>query len=197
MKENINRAIKFVMRRVVPLKTVWRRPFMKDNFEKSFKLMIAHEGGFVNDPHDPGGPTNLGVTQRAWEEWVGRKVTVQEIRDLKVENIKEFYRSRYWDAIRGDDLLAGLDYTVFDFAVHAGVNRAAKTLQMCAEVEPDGKIGKITLAAVNEIGAVPLIKAVNHERLTFLQELKTFSRYGRAWTRRVRDVEKASLELAT
>jgi lysozyme family protein len=47
---------------------------MKKNFEKSLELVLHHEGGYVNHPKDPGGETNLGVTKRVWEKWVGRKL---------------------------------------------------------------------------------------------------------------------------
>jgi lysozyme family protein len=48
---------------------------MKENFEKSLELVLQHEGGYVHHPLDPGGRTNLGVTQRVWEDYVGHQLT--------------------------------------------------------------------------------------------------------------------------
>ena len=46
---------------------------MISNWQKSFELMLKSEGGYVNNPADPGGMTNLGVTKATWENWVGRE----------------------------------------------------------------------------------------------------------------------------
>ena len=55
---------------------------MKENFDKCLKMLLAHEGGYVNHPSDPGGMTNLGVTKKVYDEWTGRESTEQEMRDL-------------------------------------------------------------------------------------------------------------------
>ena len=67
------------------------------NFEECLKMLLVHEGGFVNHPRDPGGVTNLGVTKRVWEEWIGRKVSEQEMRNLKPSDVAPLYKKRYWD----------------------------------------------------------------------------------------------------
>ena len=50
---------------------------MKENFDTALKALLKHEGGYVNHPQDPGGMTNLGVTKRVWEEFVGHEVDEQ------------------------------------------------------------------------------------------------------------------------
>ena len=121
---------------------------MKENFDVALKALLKHEGGYVNHPADPGGMTNLGVTKRVWEEWVGHEVDEQTMRGLTPDAVAPLYRKRYWDAVRGDDLPSGVDLVVFDCAVNSGVGRASKFLQKAVGVADDGKIGPATLRAV-------------------------------------------------
>ena len=65
---------------------------MKENFDECLKMLLVHEGGFINHPRDPGGITNFGVTKRVWEQWVGRKVTEQEMRNLKPSDVAPLYK---------------------------------------------------------------------------------------------------------
>ena len=129
---------------------------MQSNFAKAFSLMLQSEGGFSDNPADTGnhlpdgrmGCTNLGVTQTAWEEYVGHKVSTQDMRNLTHALVEPMYRRKFWDACHCNDLPNGVDYLVFDFAVNAGVGRSAKPLQSVVGTTPDGAIGPITLAAV-------------------------------------------------
>ena len=91
---------------------------MLQNFEKSLEMLLKHEGGFVNHPRDPGGATNLGVTKAVYEAWVGRDVTIEEMKDLTHEDVAPIYKKNYWDRCRCDDLDSGLDWAVFDWAVN-------------------------------------------------------------------------------
>ena len=91
---------------------------MQSNFELCLKKMLAHEGGYVDHKLDPGGMTNLGVTKRVWEEWVGHDVDEKQMRALTPETVAPLYKRKYWDACRADDLVGGVDYCVFDVAVN-------------------------------------------------------------------------------
>jgi len=166
---------------------------MRGNFEPALEAVLKHEGGFVNHPRDPGGMTNLGVTKRVWEEWVGRQVTEEEMRALTPEAVEPLYRARYWDAVRGDDLPAGVDYAVFDCAVNSGPRRAIIFAQRVASVTQDGVLGPKTLAAIEAYckkeGADTFVEVYSEEREAFLRRLPTFAVFGRGWTRRVADVE--------
>ena len=162
---------------------------MRENFEESFKHLLKHEGGFVNHPKDPGGMTNLGVTKRAWEEYQGREVDEAEMRSLTPAIVAPFYKAKYWDKVRGDDLPAGVDHAVFDYAVNSGTGRAAKALQAAVGVPADGAIGPKTLAAVAAADPEELLDAICDGRMAFLQGLPTFSTFGKGWTRRVAEVE--------
>jgi lysozyme family protein len=102
---------------------------MKENFDDALKAILKHEGGFVNHPKDPGGMTNLGVTKKVWEAWVGHAVDEKEMRALTPEVVGPMYKKKYWDAVKADEMPDGLDYLMFDFAVNAGPRRAIKTMQ--------------------------------------------------------------------
>lgn len=168
----------------------------KGTFEVAFSLVLKHEGGYVDNPSDPGGATNLGITIGTLSGWLGRKATKSEVRALTPATVKPIYRANYWDAVRGDDLPSGLDYAVFDYAVNSGPARAAMHLQELVGVAQDGKIGPITLAAVAKSNPSDLINALCDRRMRFLRSLSTFSKFGRGWTSRVDGVRSNALGMA-
>lgn len=162
---------------------------MKLNFTTSLVLVLQHEGGFVDDRYDPGGRTMKGVTQAVYDDWrVGEGLPKRDVKLLNDYEVGAIYRRRYWDACRCDDLPAGVDYAIFDFAVNSGVNRACRYLQRAADVVDDGQIGAVTMGAVSAKPAVEIIEKVCAARLNFLRQLKIFDRFGKGWTTRVQDV---------
>ena len=165
---------------------------MKQNFAEALQKLLEHEGGFVDHPADPGGMTNLGVTKKVWEEWVGHPVDEKAMRALTPATVAPLYRAKYWDKIKGDDLPTGVDYTVFDAAVNSGPGRAAKWLQACVGVESDGGIGPKTLAAVAAMDPAELIEAYAKRRLSFLLDLPHWGTFGKGWTRRVAEVQSTA-----
>jgi lysozyme family protein len=162
---------------------------MKDNWQSAFKMMLASEGGWSNHPSDPGGMTNLGVTKRVWEEWVGRESNEKEMRSLTPEMVEPLYKRKFWDACKCDELPTGVDYLVFDFAVNAGVGRSAKILQTAVGVTPDGGIGPITLAAVKAQDPAELIEKFSDAKESFYRSLNTFPTFGKGWLNRVAAVK--------
>ena len=162
---------------------------MKDNFDSALKAVLHHEGGYIHHPADPGGMTNLGVTKRVWEEWVGHEVDEKTMRALTPELVGPMYKAKYWDKIKGDDLPTGVDYAVFDAAVNSGPGRAAKWLQGCVGVEQDGGIGPKTLAAVAAFDPKELVEDYAKRRLSFLMDLPHWGTFGKGWGRRVAEVQ--------
>lgn len=171
---------------------------MNSNFDKCLELLLVHEGGFVNHPQDPGGMTNLGVTKKVWEEWVGHDVNEKEMRNLTLTMVAPLYKRKYWDACRANELVLGLDYCVFDIAVNSGVGRAIKLLQSSVGATPDGGYGSITVALVKKAEQEPekLIETLCAKRLEFLESLKAFPTFGKGWSRRVAEVKEKALEMA-
>jgi lysozyme family protein len=164
-------------------------------FENCLEHVLAHEGGFVDHPKDPGGATNLGCTKDTWERWVGHPVEVDVIKALTIEDVTPLYQEKYWDRAKCGDLPVGLDYCVFDTAVNSGPGRAVKFLQEVAGVEADGVLGPKTLAAVRTLNPRDAINSYCDKRLAFLQELKTWETFGRGWGRRVLEVRRTALEM--
>ena len=168
---------------------------MINNWNNSFKLLLASEGGYAELKGDSGGKTNLGVTQAVWENWVGHVSGEKEMRSLTPEMVEPLYKKKYWDACRCDDLPSGIDYLVFDFAVNAGVGRSAKTLQTVIGTTPDGAIGNKTIAAVNLTD--DLINKFSNEKARFYKSLPTFSVFGNGWLNRVEHVKQNASLMVT
>ena len=170
-----------------------------ENYEKCLAMILHHEGGYVNHPKDPGGMTNLGVTKRVYEDWVGYSVSEHTMQNLTEEDVAPIYKKNYWDRIKADELPSGLDLCVFDFGVNAGTGRAAKYLQNLIGTVADGGIGPNTLRAlanyVDSEGVESAIKNYQAERQSYYEKLKTFETFGRGWTRRVEETTESALEM--
>jgi lysozyme family protein len=168
---------------------------MNTNWEACFKELIEHEGGYVNHPSDPGGRTNLGITQEVWEDWVDRAVNEAEMRGMSPEKVKPLYKDLYWDRIKGDKLPSGVDYVVFDAAVNSGCFRAAKWLQESVGAKTDGIIGEYTIGLVRLMEPGMLIEKYSSTRLEFLKGLLTWPTFGEGWKRRVEEVKATALSM--
>ena len=168
---------------------------MIKNWDASFNWLMEDEGGFVNDPRDKGGMTNLGVTQANWEAYVGRPVVEKEMRALTPDVVKPFYKARYWNKIKGDGLPSGVDYCVFDMAVNSGPGQAARFIQRVCAVTADGIIGPKTLDAIHSDDPAELINAFCDDRLEWLKTLSSFKTFGKGWTARVERVRSRALSL--
>jgi lysozyme family protein len=180
--------------------TVIARPMRPavSNFDKCLPLLLEHEGGYSNHPSDPGGPTNFGITIIDYRLYIDPNGTAADVRGMTVDQAKTIYRSKYWDAMRCDDLPSGVDYAVFDYGVNSGISRSAKVLQrLVIPHEVDGEIGPNTIAATSGVSDPrTLINQICDERLAFLQGLSTWPTFGNGWGRRVREVRAAALEMA-
>jgi len=118
---------------------------------------------------------------------------------LTQEKVKPFYRSMYWDKVRGDDLPAGVDYAVFDFAVNAGTGRAAKFLQRAVGAVDDGVIGSGTLALVAKITPGKLLQNFAEQKEAFYNTLAdknpTQQKFLKGWLARVDHVQTAATSM--
>lgn len=180
---------------------------MRENLEKSLVYMFGHEGGYVNDPNDPGGPTKYGITWKTLRASRGLpskkkfdNSDVQMVKNLTLSEAEEIYRKNYWTQAGGDLLPAGIDFMTFDFGVNSGPQTAVKNLQRLVKVERvDGVVGVHTLQAVNNYpgGLSALINDYAESRLRYLRGLSNWERYGKGWTTRVNRVKTQALGLLT
>jgi lysozyme family protein len=168
---------------------------MNTNFDACLAHLLKHEGGFSAHPQDPGGVTNLGVTQAVWEDWIDRTVTEENMKALTPAKVAPLYREMYWDRIKGDKLPSGVDYCVFDAAVNSGVSRAAKWLQTTVGAVADGAIGEQTLKQVLLTNPQMIIDKYSAIRLEFLKGRSTWPTFGKGWERRVEEVRATALKM--
>lgn len=168
------------------------------DFAPAIAFTLGQEGGFSDDPQDPGGATNLGITLATLSNWRGHSCTVQDVRTLTQTEAKAIYTANYWNVVGGPNLPPGLDLTVFDFGVNAGPGTSAKMLQRILGVVRDGAVGPITLAAAQCSGAVLRARigdlAAAHE--AYYHSLPGFAHDGKGWTARVLACQAASIRLA-
>jgi len=131
------------------------------DFNSAYSATMKAEGGYVNDPKDPGGETYKGVARNRnskWDGWVLIDLAKREgnfpaslNENLPLQNkIKAFYESNYWDKVRGDDITdQHVAESIFDFAVNAGTGTSSKRAQAVVNAEQDGVIGPTTLKMIN------------------------------------------------
>lgn len=165
---------------------------MKENYPQALKQVLKYEGGYVDHPKDPGGPTNKGVTQAVYDNWrKSQNLSTQSVRAIADSEVAAIYKNLYWDRISGDLLPSGVDFAVFDYAVNSGVSRAAKTLQAVVGVTQDGVIGPATIQATKTYVAM----SITNRRLAFMQSLSIWSTFGKGWSARIADVNAQIIAL--
>lgn len=169
-----------------------------DTFARSLANVLVSEGGNDDDPRDPGGRTSRGIIAREWAKW--RKThpgLPADVWHAPQDQIEAIYRENYWDAMRCEELPAGLDYSVFDLAVNSGVERAGKMLRRALGLsENDWHVTDAVLRAARAAPATTLIIELNDRRLRFLKGLHTWPTFGRGWAARVASVKRISLRMA-
>ncbi len=154
------------------------------DFDTAFTTMLRHEGDYSDHPADPGGKTRYGIT-----EAVAREVGYRgDMRELHIDLAKRIYKSRYWDAVRAEELPEAIRYAMFDAAVNSGPRQAIRWLQRAVWVKADGIIGPITLSAVRATDPQALLRRFLSQRLRFMTGLPTWPTFGRGWARRIADL---------
>lgn len=144
-------------------------------FEKAVELIFKHEGGYVNNPKDPGGETKYGISKRSYP--------YLDIKNLTKLQAKEIYYKDYWLASSCDKMSYEAGVSVFDMSVNAGVKTSIKLIQKALGVKADGIIGPITLGAINKSDNKLFIRFA-WQRQLYYQALGTFSTFGKGWTNR-------------
>jgi len=154
-------------------------------FPAALAFVLSQEGGWSNDPDDPGGATNKGITLATYRLWNNDpKLSANQLRDITDAEVEAIYRTMYWDAVDGDEMPPGIDLSLMDFGVNAGPERSIRLLQEAIGTEPDGIIGPITQKAIDMMPAPRLLQALRDAQLTYYRELDTFAEFGDGWTNR-------------
>jgi lysozyme family protein len=167
-----------------------------NNFKECLALVLKSEGGYVNDSRDSGGMTNLGITKKSLEEWLGHDVDEKFMRNLTPEMAAPFYEQKYWRSCYGEVLPRGLDFIVFSMAVNAGPGRSVKLLQQSIGCVPDGVIGPTTRGLILGSNSSTLIAKFSEARREYYKSLKVFPIFGAGWLKRVDQEEQEALNMA-
>jgi lysozyme family protein len=121
-------------------------------FEDIIEKVLEHEGGYVNDPDDPGGETMMGISKRAYPNL--------DISGLSRQDVIDIYKKDYWDRNRVDSFPDKLRYIYFDMCVNMGKSRAVKIIQQACNskkqnLSVDGGLGPLTLKSVRKCKLSP------------------------------------------
>lgn len=167
------------------------------NFPRSVANVLQSEGcTYENHPADPGGPTKCGITIYDVRRFLKPNATANDVKALTRDTAIAIYHDKYWksSAVRGPEWRAGLDYTLFDYAVNSGTGRVPKVLERIVGLT-DGSHTLTTNLLLEVLARDPadMIRAVNAERLRFLRSLHTWPVFGRGWGKRVASVQRISL----
>lgn len=163
---------------------------MRENYDQIMDWLAVYEGGKVDDPDDPGGRTNRGVTQRVYGAYRrANGLPGADVWNMTDDEHDDIYLEQYWRPIWGDRLPSGVDASMFDWAVHGGVSRSVKTAQKITGVAQDGVMGNVTMTSILDYlerhGAVQFLTRFNDARLAYLQSRGHWWKYKNGWTRRV------------
>jgi lysozyme family protein len=166
------------------------------NLSTCLAFVFAEEGGYTDDPMDPGGATNLGITLDELSRWRHTAVTKDDVRNLQKAEATAIYTANYWNVIQGAALPSGIDLMILDSAVNMGPPRATRMLQKIVGTDADGHIGPLTIAATSKQPAADVINQFAAERVAFYQSLRTFSHFGHGWLARTDRAKTLALQLA-
>jgi lysozyme family protein len=152
------------------------------NFDAFFPTLLKHEGGFVNDPADPGGATNKGITMETFQncakQYLGIEPTLDNLKALTDAQAGKIYKPLYWDKVHGDEIeLQELANIVFDFQVNAGGN-ASKLLQKALNdlgakppLQVDGDIGPTTISMLKSMDQNEVYRRYKQGRIDYYKDL--------------------------
>lgn len=147
------------------------------DFDTVFDRLMGHEGGYVNDPADPGGETKWGISKRSYPD--------EDIPNLSQERAKALFRRDFWNRIHADSLHDGVAAQLADFAYHSGPETAVRYFQRALGVADDGHWGPVSQAAAAQMSETDQIMRLAAERLDYMTRLANWPHAGRGWARRI------------
>ena len=146
------------------------------DFDTAFERLLGNEGGYVNDPKDPGGETNWGISKRSYPE--------VDIKNLTQAGAKAIYLRDFW-IVLGAETRPAVKFQAFDFAVNSGISTAIRKLQLAVGVADDGHWGPASRAALVAQDLNDTLMRFAAFRLKFMNKLSNWDHNSRGWTERV------------
>lgn len=147
------------------------------SFDTAIERVLAVEKGYVNDPSDPGGETNWGISKRSYPNI--------DIKNLTKDGATAIYKRDFWDVIDADKLPSSVVYQLFDFAVNSGIQTAIRYFQRVLKVADDGHYGPVSKQAASEMNECDMLLNLVAERLDFMTRLKNWPNAGKGWCNRM------------
>lgn len=145
------------------------------DFDTAFSRLIDHEGGYTNDPADPGGATKFGISKHSYPDL--------DIANLTLDEAKAIYLRDFWTPL--GDAHPAIKFQVFDFAVNSGIGTAIRKLQLAVGVADDGHWGPKSAAALQAMDLNDVLMRFAAQRLLFMTSLSTWGEFGKGWARRI------------
>lgn len=164
-------------------------------YDAAMVRVFADEGGYTNDPKDPGGPTNWGITIIDARKYWKPDASADDVRTMPKQVASSIYRLHYALPLRYNDLPAGFDYSVLDAGINSGIGRAIPWASMALNLSSVGQLNPIIAAASMVADKVALIQRFWALRLSFLHGLRTWSHFGTGWGRRCAQGEAAAVKM--
>lgn len=153
------------------------------SFDEAFTRLLGHEGGYSNDPKDPGGETNWGISKRSYPQL--------DVKNLTKDQAMAIYYQDFWTPLK--DANPAIKFQVFDFAVNSGIQTAIRKLQQVVGVADDGHWGPVSSAALGAMDINDVLMMFVAARLRFWASLSTWPTYGKGWAlRAATDLEYAA-----
>lgn len=149
------------------------------DFDQYFPQLLRFEGGYVDNPYDPGGATNLGITLQTFQTCAQRLLDVQptlaDLRALTDPQAATLYKALYWDSIHGDAIATQeIADIVFDFKVNAGYHAVLLLQQVLGPpLAIDGQFGPVTLAALAQADQAGVYARYRQGRIDYYRTLAT------------------------
>lgn len=144
-------------------------------FDKAFDRLVSHEGGYTNNPQDPGGETKFGISKRSYP--------TLNIANLSLEMAKAIYLKDFWIPL--GEAHPAIKFQAFDFAVNSGIQTAHRYLQRVLGVADDGNFGPISRKALADAPVSMVLMLYIAARLEFMSSLSTWPTFGKGWSRRI------------
>ena len=155
-------------------------------FMDAMRVIFDNEGGYSNNPLDPGGETKFGISKRSYPN--------VDIKNMTLDKAAVIYKRDYWDKINGDALPYPVALVAFDIGVNAGIHEAAILLQKSVDVVQDGNIGPKTINAVKNHDIIELINEFSTLRMLYYISLANFKIFGKGWTKRSFDTHTEAVK---
>lgn len=147
------------------------------DFDASFTALIGNEGGYINNPRDPGGETNFGISKRSYPG--------EDIAGMTLERAKSIYRHDYWGPAGCDAVPDSMKFHLFDTAVNQGVRTAVRVVQNAVGEVPDGILGPLTLQAIASMESNKAVLRFTAARLIAYTSTPGWADFGKGWVNRV------------